>query len=323
MSIWEMLKNLTIGPLELIFELIFSYAYQFTNHLGLSIVVLSLVVNILVLPLYKRADELQAEERKKQESMDKWVRHIKKTFKGDEKMMMLQAYYREKHYNPIFVLKSSVSLLLQIPFFMAAYSFLSGLHVLQGASFGPIANLGVEDAMFHIGSFPINVLPILMTLINIVAGMIYTKGHPLKQKLQLYGMALVFLVLLYRSPSGLVFYWTLNNVFSLVKNIVQKIIEAAKKKAESAAKDKPAVADSNFKAADNIGNRTVVSKSGKAKGLEPRGMDIVFFLTSGALAILMGLYIPSALISSSVAEFVDIFDLHNPILWYSKRRTIP
>ena len=302
MSIWEMLKNLTIGPLELIFELIFSYAYQFTNHLGLSIVVLSLVVNILVLPLYKRADELQAEERKKQESMDKWVRHIKKTFKGDEKMMMLQAYYREKHYNPIFVLKSSVSLLLQIPFFMAAYSFLSGLHVLQGASFGPIANLGVEDAMFHIGSFPVNVLPILMTLINIVAGMIYTKGHPLKQKLQLYGMALVFLVLLYRSPSGLVFYWTLNNVFSLVKNIVQKIIEAVKKKAESAAKNADVTAQ-------NAGKK----EKKERYFLDAKWENILFFLAATFLALFMGVYVPSAVISSSVAEFVDIFALRNPI----------
>ncbi|WP_228378566.1 hypothetical protein [Treponema endosymbiont of Eucomonympha sp.] len=30
-------------------------------------------------------------------------------------------------------------------------------------------------------------------------------------------MALVFLVLLYNSPAGLVLYWTVNNVFSLAK----------------------------------------------------------------------------------------------------------
>lgn len=36
-------------------------------------------------------------------------------------------------------------------------------------------------------------------------------------------MALLFLVLLYNSPAGLVLYWTLNNVFSLLKNIYYKI----------------------------------------------------------------------------------------------------
>lgn len=36
-------------------------------------------------------------------------------------------------------------------------------------------------------------------------------------------MALFFLVFLYTSPSGLVFYWTLNNLFSLVKTIFYKL----------------------------------------------------------------------------------------------------
>lgn len=62
-----------------------------------------------------------------------------------------------------------------------------------------------------------------MTIINIIAGAIYTKGFPIKEKLQIYGMALVFLVILYNSPSGLVVYWTMNNVFSLVKNIFYKL----------------------------------------------------------------------------------------------------
>ena len=62
-----------------------------------------------------------------------------------------------------------------------------------------------------------------MTLINIIAGAIYTKGFKAKDKIQIYGMALLFLVVLYNSPSGLVVYWTMNNVFSLVKNIFYKI----------------------------------------------------------------------------------------------------
>ena len=52
------------------------------------------------------------------------------------------------------------------------------------------------------------------------AGLIYGKDMPLKSMIQLYALAAVFLVLLYNSPAGLVFYWTLNNVFSLCKNIV-------------------------------------------------------------------------------------------------------
>ena len=218
-----MLYTFIISPLELLFEVIFSVANRIIGNAGISIIFLSLAVNFLVLPLYKRADELQAEERDIQAKMASRIKHIKSTFKGDERFMMLQEYYRINHYKPIYALKSSVSLLLQIPFFIAAYNLLSGMQSFQGMKFGFIEDLGKEDAMFMIGNFPVNVLPILMTLINIVSGIIYTKGHPLRAKIQVYGLAAVFLVLLYHSPAGLVFYWLLNNVFSLVKNIFYKL----------------------------------------------------------------------------------------------------
>ena len=62
-----------------------------------------------------------------------------------------------------------------------------------------------------------------MTIINCVAGAIYSKGHPLQEKIQIYVCAAVFLILLYNSPAGLVVYWTMNNILSLIKNIFYKI----------------------------------------------------------------------------------------------------
>lgn len=51
MSALDFLMNLLIGPLKLGFETIFSLAYRISNDPGFSIIVLSLVMNILVLPL--------------------------------------------------------------------------------------------------------------------------------------------------------------------------------------------------------------------------------------------------------------------------------
>ena len=59
-----------------------------------------------------------------------------------------------------------------------------------------------------------------MTVINIISGFIYSGKGNAKDKIKLILIALVFLVLLYDSPAGLVFYWTLNNIFSLCKNAV-------------------------------------------------------------------------------------------------------
>ena len=55
MSIGRLLYQLLLGPLELVFDVIYSLAYQITEHPGMAIVFLSLAMNFLVLPLYRRA----------------------------------------------------------------------------------------------------------------------------------------------------------------------------------------------------------------------------------------------------------------------------
>ena len=329
MSFLSMLYTFIISPLELLFEVIFSVANRIIGNAGLSIIFLSLAVNFLVLPLYKRADELQAEERDIQAKMASRIKHIKSTFKGDERFMMLQEYYRINHYKPIYALKSSVSLLLQIPFFIAAYNLLSGMQSFQGMKFGFIADLGKEDAMFMIGNFPVNILPILMTLINIVSGIIYTKGHPLRAKIQVYGLAAVFLVLLYHSPAGLVFYWLLNNVFSLVKNIFYKLKNPKKVLSIVLAIAAAAVLVMTAFRAD-LGTRqklllaagcillmvplfaSKIKLKNKANAV-PKKNAFGFFAGVIFMAFVTGLLIPSSVINSSVAEFIDVVNPSNPV----------
>ena len=197
----------------------------FFGHEGYAIIAVSMTISTLVLPLYLRADAIQEAEQKKQKAMERWIGHIKKTFTGDERYMMTNAYYAEMGYKPLYALKGLIPLLLQIPFFIAAYHFLSNLKCLQGTSFWLIADLGAEDGMLKIGSLAINVLPVLMTGINLISSVIYTKDATLKQKIQPVVLALVFLVLLYHSPAGLVLYWTMNNLYSMCKNVVMKIVK--------------------------------------------------------------------------------------------------
>lgn len=278
------LFTIFIYPLELLFEVLFNVANDYYDNPAISIVVLSLCINLLLLPLYSNADKLQKKERELEASIADGAAHIKKAFKGDERMMILQTYYRQNSYSPFYVFKDSVPLLLQIPFFITAYRFLSGLDVLNNASLGPISSLGAPDGLLVIAGTAINVLPILMTLINLISGWIYSKGIPFKSKIQMYLLALIFLVLLYDSPSGLVFYWTLNNLFSLGKNIVIKLSEGRIKKVSQT---------------DDSNN---LSKS-----------DTGIFLLSGLiLAILVGLLIPSGVIVSSTADFINYSNLKTP-----------
>jgi YidC/Oxa1 family membrane protein insertase len=220
----ELLYNIFIMPIELLVEITYSVMESILNNCGLAIIAVSLVIQTLILPLYKRADAIQDEERIRQEKMSHWVSHIKKTFKGDERFMMLSTYYRQQGYKSWYPLKSSVAILLQIPFFIAAYHYLSNLEALSGQTFLFIRDLGEPDSIVTIVGFPINILPVIMTGFNMVSGMIYTKGQRVRDKVQVYGLAVIFLVLLYNSPSGLVLYWTMNNLYSMMKNVFMKIL---------------------------------------------------------------------------------------------------
>jgi YidC/Oxa1 family membrane protein insertase len=220
----ELLYNIFIMPIELLVEITYSIMESILNNCGLAIIAVSLVIQTIILPLYKRADAIQDEERARQKKMSYWVSHIKKTFKGDERFMMLSTYYRQQGYKSWYPLKSSIAILLQIPFFIAAYHYLSNLEALSEQSFLFIKDLGAPDSIVTIGGFPINILPIIMTGFNIVSGIIYTRGHTAREKVQVYGLAVIFLVLLYNSPSGLVLYWTMNNLYSMMKNVFMKIL---------------------------------------------------------------------------------------------------
>ena len=219
----DFLYSIIIYPLYQLVELIYFVGYKVFKNSGYALFIVSFGVSFLCLPLYIIAEQWQETERQIQAKLKPGIERIKKAFKGDEQYMILSTYYRQNHYHPMMALRSSISLAIQIPFFIAAYKFLSNLEELRGLSFFFIKDMGAPDAMFKIGSFNINVLPIAMTLINIVSGIIYSKGHPVKEKIQIFVTALVFLFLLYNSPSGLVIYWTMNNLFSLVKNVFYKL----------------------------------------------------------------------------------------------------
>lgn len=294
MGFFKLLYLLIIYPLELLFEIVFSLSFKQVGNYGLSIIWLSVVVNTLVLPLYARADKIQAEQRLMEEKITPGANHIKKAFTGDERFMMLQTYYKLNNYHPVMALRSTASLLLQIPFFMAAYNMLSNLKCLQGVSFWFIRDLGQPDAMFSIGSFSINILPILMTLINVITGFFYTKGHSVKEKIQLNGMALIFLLLLYNSPSGLAFYWMLNNVYSFVKTIIFMLIEQVKRKMTTPAP---------------IPFKGVLSKV----FVEKASTKYIALFSGAVIATLVGFYIPALVIENSPLEFLNPVTMENPV----------
>ena len=178
MSFPTLLFTLLIRPIGLLLEVLFYYAGKVFRHPDLSILALSLAVNFLSLPLYLRAEALQDKERSVKEKMASAEAHIRKTFQGNERYFMLRTFYRQNDYHPVYALRGSLTLLLEIPFFIAAYHFLSNLGALGGASLGRISDLGRPDALIRSGSISINLLPILMLVFNAASAMLYTDKLP-------------------------------------------------------------------------------------------------------------------------------------------------
>ena len=219
--IGEIFFTVFIWPIYFILEFLFVLFIRIFDAPYLDIIFLSIVVNTFLLPLYLTADRWQKEDKELQSKMKKKLDVIRACFKGDERQMITNAYHRQTGYSPVFMLKSSVGLLLQIPFFIAAYQFLSHTEMLSGVSFLFLQDLNAPDAFIKF-PFTINIMPFIMTAINLLSAFVYTRDMGKKERIQLLVTALVFLILLYNSPSGLVLYWTMNNIYSLAKNMAIK-----------------------------------------------------------------------------------------------------
>lgn len=343
----DLLFTLIIYPIKMIIEVVYVLAERVFHNPGMAILCVSGAVTLLCLPLYMRAEKWQETEREIRAKLEPKIKKIKAVFKGDEQYMILSTYYRQNHYHPVMALRSSFGLLIQIPFFIAAYTFLSHLEALQGVSFFFIKDLGKSDSLLNIGSISINVLPVLMTAVNIIAGAIYTKGFKLRDKIQLYGMAIVFLILLYNSPAGLVLYWTMNNVLSLVKNIFYKLKNPLRvcaifaillavavdfylllinnnstlmrrmmlSFAVIAAVALPIILYYVFRSEKSIAVKAVRAVE---QGISDRYAVFLFIFSTICLFLLAGTVLPSNVIVSSTQEFSFLGDNSSPFFWIQK-----
>jgi len=308
----DALFQIIVYPVYAMIEVVFYVVNNYlAENLVLTILVISFIVNMFCLPLYMNAEKLQNEELEIQKKLKKRVESIKKNFKGDERQMLLQTYYRQNNYHPVMSLRLSFSLLLQIPFFIAAYLFFSHCNALHGFQFFMINDLSQPDRLIKIGKFSINFLPILMTAINIYSGSLYTKKYDGKGSLQLWIMSIIFLVLLYNSPAGLVIYWTFNNIFSLIKNIALLsdkpkdffiyflffVVAAAYFVCKKYSIDLDLIVYILFFALLSL----------KLK-IPDRFLDFnpkkLFILSSAALILIFGLLIPTGVIATSPSEFL-------------------
>lgn len=327
MTFGTALYTVFLKPLQLVFEIIYSVAYQNTHNPGLAIIVLSLAINLLALPLYRHADAFQKEKRDTEVELNKRVTCIQRVFHCDEDIMM--------HAQHIYILRDLIFLFLEILLFVVAYHTLSELEMLEGASLGPIADLSQPDALLRIESTAVNVLPILMTVVNIIFSAFYLKNSLVKKKIQFYGIVALYLLVLYSAPSGLVVYWMVTAIFFILKNCFYKFKHPKQILSVLSALSGAAVILGAFCLLRSGARRKfvfvafcglllflplvvlILKKKGKLNYTLPTRKPNAnnFIFTAFFLAALTGLLIPSTVLVVSPQEFIDIQYFVHP-LWY-------
>ncbi|HET9961081.1 MAG TPA: YidC/Oxa1 family membrane protein insertase, partial [Nitrospiraceae bacterium] len=209
----NVLYQVLIAPIEWVMLTALSAVFAVTGSYGISIFLLSLLINAALLPLFQLAERWQEAERRIQKELAPKLAQFKQAFSGEERHVMIHTLYRQAGYHPIYAMRSSIGLFLQLPFWIAAYQMLSHYQPLDGASFLIFDDLGRPDRLLG----GINLLPFMMTALNLAAAFLYTTKLSRAEQIQPVVLALIFLALLYVAPAGLLLYWTFNSLFSLVR----------------------------------------------------------------------------------------------------------
>ena len=215
---------------------------------GLTIIALAVVIRLLTLPVAHFGLRHQAQIAEQQGKFNLRIAEINEKYKDDPTRRSQESWkaYKEDGVGPVSTLKGCLWLIVQIPIFVALFNLLGQSFALRGAGFLWIDDLAAPDRLFYLGvNIPFfgeyfNILPFLMAatqvfVSNISANSQANPTEKARQKWFMVVLAVVFLVLFYSFPAGLVLYWMTSNLAQLLQ---QRLVgRSAVETREAAAKD--------------------------------------------------------------------------------------
>ncbi len=218
-----------------------------THNYGVSIILLTILVKLLLIPLSKKGTDSTA----KMSALQPKMQEIQQKYKDDPEAQnaAVAKLYKEEGINPM---GSCLPLLIQFPIFIGLYGLLNKDFSLRGAMFIPgwINDLSIPETIFTLPfNIPflgnkIHLLPILYTFSMIFSMKITQSATTSSQGngkgmmwFMTYGMPILFFFILYNAPSGLLVYWSISNVLSIIQQIYTNRKKVAGYKKEIEEKD--------------------------------------------------------------------------------------
>lgn len=194
--------------------------YKITRNWGVAIILLTILINIVLLPLTKKSYKSMQEMQILQPKIEKLRQECKNNPQKLQKETM--ELYKKYKVNPM---AGCLPMILQMPIFIALYQGLMHSIELRGAKFLWIRDLSIPENVRLPFTLPligntINILPILMLvamffqqrLSTKMTSMAQTDEQRQQQKIMAIMMTVMFGFIFYNFPSGLVLYWFGNTV---------------------------------------------------------------------------------------------------------------
>lgn len=196
------------------------YLHRYIGNWGVAIIALTIIIRIILFPLsFKGMVGMQKMKELAPKMKDLQAKH-----KGDPQKLQaaMMELYKKHGANP---LGGCLPLILQIPVFFAIYRVLYNAVELKNAPLmWWIHDLSVMDPYF--------VLPLLMGLSMYLQQALTPTNFtdPMQEKVFKW-LPVIFTLFLITFPAGLILYWTINNIISIIQQLaINKMLEKRKLK---------------------------------------------------------------------------------------------
>jgi len=184
------------------------WLHQWISNYGTVIIVLSVIVKIILYPLTYKSMQSMQNMQKVQPKMEE----LRTKYKNDAKKLQqeMMKLYREQGVNPV---GGCLPMLLQMPILFALYSIFNSTIELRREPFieGWITDLSQAD--------PYYIMPVLMGLSMLVQSKMTMKDP--RQVAFVYIMPVVLIYFMSTMSSGLVLYWTMVNLLTILQQLLQ------------------------------------------------------------------------------------------------------
>ena len=223
------------APIRDAIVFILQILYKVIPNYGVGIIIFALLFKLIFWPLNQK----QAESMKKMQTLQPLMKEINEKYKDNpqEKQKKTMELYKKHKINPV---SGCLPIVIQLPIFIALYTAFSDAYELWKSPFiyGWINDLAQPDTIYTfakttpvLGGFNINVLPVLMTVTQFLQSRFTVVSGDDSQKKMMQFMPLLMLFFFWSMPSGVVLYWTIQNILSVGQQMYTNMKDSASGKA--------------------------------------------------------------------------------------------